>query len=161
MNSVYYRIDDRLIHGQVITAWSRYYKLKRIIIVDDEVSSDPIQKQIINAVSPKDIKVEVLSVIEGYTAILDAGNEEVETLVLVKGPSVLCSLMELGLKIPEVIIGGMQYKDERKKISRTISATSQEMKEFWMLNEKAVELNVQIVPTDRKNDIIPILKKFS
>lgn len=159
MSNIYYRIDDRLIHGQVITAWSRYYKLERIIIVDDQVAGDPIQRQIINMVAPANIKVDVTNVEEGYKAIVDARKSETSTLVLVKGPGALCSLLERGIDLKEVIIGGMQFKDGRKKMTKTVAVNRQEAEEFWKLYDEQIQLIVQLVPTDRRSQIIPSLKR--
>lgn len=159
MGNVNYRIDDRLIHGQVITAWTRYYKLEKIIIVDDQVASDPIQRQIINAVAPSNIAVDVLPVKDGYEAIVNASKAQTSTLMLVKGPEALSALIEMGIEIKKVIIGGMQFKNGRKQVTRTVSVTPEEAEEFWKLYDKDVELIVQLVPTDRRSQIIPTLKR--
>src|SRR5699024_1300420 len=111
MDNIFYRIDDRLIHGQVITGWSRYYKLKKIIIADDDVANDPIQCKIINMVAPKNIKVEILGVYNSYNVIIDKNKLKDNTLLLVKGPDAICKLSEFGVKIDEVIVGGMQFKE--------------------------------------------------
>ena len=160
MGNVNYRIDDRLIHGQVITAWTRYYKLEKIIIVDDQVAVDPIQRQIIKAVAPPNIVVDVLSVKDGYEAIVNAGEAQTSTLVLVKGPKALLSLLEMGIDIKEVIIGGMQFISGRKQITRTVSVTPEEAEEFWKLHEKGVELAIQLVPTERRSQLVTMLSKI-
>jgi PTS system sorbose-specific IIB component len=159
MGNVNYRIDDRLIHGQVITAWTRYYKLEKIIIVDDQVAGDPIQRQIINAVAPPNIAVDVLPVKDGYEAIINASKAQTSTLVLVKGPEALSALLEMGIEIKEVIIGGMQFKSGRKQVTRTISVTPEEAEEFWKLHERGIELTIQLVPTERRSQLITTLNK--
>ncbi|MGI6425674.1 MAG: PTS system mannose/fructose/N-acetylgalactosamine-transporter subunit IIB [Tepidanaerobacteraceae bacterium] len=159
MGNVNYRIDDRLIHGQVITAWTRYYKLEKIIIVDDRVAVDPIQRQIIKAVAPPNIVVDVLSVKDGYSEIVNAVKAQTSTLVLVKGPEALASLIEMGIDIKEVIIGGMQFKSGRKQVTRTVSVTPEEAEEFWKLHERGVELTIQLVPTERRSQLITTLNK--
>lgn len=159
MEKVNYRIDDRLIHGQVITAWSRYYKLEKIIIVDDQVAADPIQCQIINAVAPPNMTVEVLSVKEGYEAITEAHKNQISTLVLAKGPEALLELVEMGVTMEEVIIGGMQFKSGRKQLSRTVFVTPDEAEAFWKLSDKGVQLTIQIVPTERRSQLITSLNK--
>lgn len=159
LGDVNYRIDDRLIHGQVITAWSRYYKLEKIIIVDNQVAGDPIQRQIINAVAPPNIIVEVLSVKESYDAIIEAKKAKTSTLVLVKGPEALFDLVEMGIEIREIIIGGMQFKNGRKQLSRTVFVTPEEAEVFWKLHDKGIELIIQIVPTEGRSQLLNSLNK--
>lgn len=156
MNNIYYRIDDRLIHGQVITAWTKYYELEKIIIIDNQVASDPVQCQVIDAVAPSNLSVKVLNNEAGYKEI---SNSKKNTLVLVKYPETILNLLNFGIDINEVIIGGMQFKNGRKQIMKTISITSKEAKDFMDIDAEGVELTVQIVPTDRKKKLIPVIKK--
>ena len=159
MGNVNYRIDDRLIHGQVITAWTRYYKLEKIIIVDNQVAGDSIQRQIINAVAPPNITVDVLPVKDGFDAIINASKAQTSTLVLVTGPEALTALLEMGIEIKEVIIGGMQFKSGRKQVTRTVSVTPEEAEEFWKLHDRGVELTIQLVPTERRSQLITTLNR--
>lgn len=152
MAHVYYRVDDRLIHGQVVTTWSRYYKLKQILIVDDAVSQDPVQQQIISVVAPSDMKVHIKSVVEAPALIEEAEQQQVPTLVLVKGPESLLGLVEQGANISEIILGGMQFKPERKKVTNTMSVSEDEAQAFHRLVGAGVTLTLQVIPTDRPQD---------
>ena len=69
MSIVLARIDDRLIHGQVMTSWLNYTGANRIIIVDDETANDTFLKMIVTSVAPANIKTEVFSVHEGAETI--------------------------------------------------------------------------------------------
>lgn len=145
--SIFYRIDDRLIHGQVITSWSRYYDLKEIIIIDDQVVVDPIQRKIIEMVAPPNITVHLTDTkksVDKINAVKD------NTLVLTKGPKVLLYLIEQGVQIDEIIVGGMQYRDGKKKISSSVSISNEEREDFIKLSEKGVEIAIQIIPTEKK-----------
>lgn len=157
MSHVYYRVDDRLIHGQVMTAWSRHYNLKQVIIVDDAVAQDPVQKQIISVVAPADINVHIQTVSEAVALIETAEQQETPTLVLVKGPESLLGLCEQGIKIPEVILGGIQFKPGRKKVTKTVAVTEDEARDFHHLAEQEVMLTWQVIPTDRPHDFKELL----
>ena len=87
-NIVLARVDDRLIHGEVVTAWTPSLSANRIVIVDDTVAADKFNKRVLMALAPQGTKVAVLSV-EGATKALqkpDPGNERV--IVLTKTPIV-------------------------------------------------------------------------
>ncbi|MBS4195781.1 PTS system mannose/fructose/N-acetylgalactosamine-transporter subunit IIB [Lederbergia citri] len=160
MTNVYYRVDDRLIHGQVITGWSRYYHLKKIIIVDDVVANDAIQKQIISLVAPPNIKVHITNVLEGSHLIKEANQNQESTLVLVKGPETLVDLARRNVTASKVVIGGMQFKHGRKKVTNTVSLTVDEAKAFQELSNANVELVLQVIPTDKAQDFKGHLNKL-
>ncbi|MBE6083621.1 MAG: PTS sugar transporter subunit IIB, partial [Tissierellaceae bacterium] len=54
-NIVLTRIDDRLIHGQVMTAWVKQTKATRIIIIDDVVAKDDFMKKVLTMAAPPGI----------------------------------------------------------------------------------------------------------
>lgn len=149
MSCVHYRVDDRLIHGQVMTVWSRYYKLKQILIVDDAVANDPIQQQIISLVTPPEMTVSITSVADAPSLIKQAEAQNLSTLVLVKGPDALWALHQSGISIKEAILGGIQYKAGRKQISKTISVSPEEADLFNKLAAAGIAITLQVVPTDR------------
>lgn len=63
-NIVFIRIDDRLIHGQVITAWSKIVLADRILVIDDEVASDPFMTKVLKIAAPSSVKVDVYDIKE-------------------------------------------------------------------------------------------------
>ena len=67
--AIFIRIDSRLIHGQIIEAWAPYLRLDCILVADDNVASDPMQKTIMRMAVPSDIHVEIGSVRDIVTRI--------------------------------------------------------------------------------------------
>ena len=57
-----FRIDDRLIHGQVVTSWITQTGSKKIIIIDDEVAKDTFNVRVVKALAPAGTKVIVYNV---------------------------------------------------------------------------------------------------
>ena len=58
-NIVLARVDDRLIHGEVVSVWTPSLNVNRIIVVDDEVAADKFNKRVIKALAPNGVKVTV------------------------------------------------------------------------------------------------------
>lgn len=61
MSVVLYRIDDRLIHGQVMTGWSRLYDAQRIIVVDNETAENSFLRQVMEMSVPRGMDVKILN----------------------------------------------------------------------------------------------------
>ena len=59
MNITVFRIDERLIHGQIVTAWLQYADAKQIVVVDDNAAKNTKKKKLLRMATPKDIKLQV------------------------------------------------------------------------------------------------------
>lgn len=68
-NIVFARVDDRLIHGEVVTAWTPTYSINHIVIIDDIVASDPFQKRILKALAPTKVRVDAFTTEEGIAEL--------------------------------------------------------------------------------------------
>ena len=56
------RVDDRLIHGQVVTQWVKVFKAQKIVVIDNNVAKDKMQKNILKFAAPPEMKVSIFSV---------------------------------------------------------------------------------------------------
>ncbi|WP_317313572.1 PTS sugar transporter subunit IIB [Absicoccus porci] len=144
-NIVLARIDDRLIHGQVMTAWVSYVGGKEIVIVDDKVANDPFLSTVIAGAVPKNLKVQTLTVDQTAQYLLK--NQEHENVILLaKGPETYLNLVNEGVDIAEINLGGMGSKQERKKLYKNIAVSDSERDTFKELLAKGVHVYIQVVP---------------
>lgn len=65
------RIDDRLIHGQVVGLWTNTLNATRIMVIDDEVSADQAQKQLLRMVAPSTVKTSIISEDKAFNNLKD------------------------------------------------------------------------------------------
>ncbi|MBB1165477.1 PTS sugar transporter subunit IIB [Lacticaseibacillus rhamnosus] len=151
------RVDDRLIHGQVMTAWLQYTEGDHIVIIDDATAKDDFLKSIMSMSVPQGIKLDVLSIADGVS-FLKSGHGNDKLLLLAKMPSVYLNLVDAGVKIGEVVIGGMGANPQRKKFYKNISASEEEKKTMQKLIDAGVSVKIQIVPSDGATDVKNLLK---
>ena len=78
MNIVLARIDDRLIHGQVATVWSKVTGCTRIIVCDDDVAKDTIRATLLKQVAPAGIKSHVVD-LEKVTGAVSVDDQDIES----------------------------------------------------------------------------------
>ena len=95
-NLVLTRIDDRLIHGQVMTAWIKNKKATQVVIVDDLVAEDDYMIEVLEMAIPEEIAIGIFNKEDGVTFFSQGLDEP--TILLVKGPEVLNYLVESTLK---------------------------------------------------------------
>lgn len=153
MNIVLTRIDDRLIHGQVMTAWVKHTKANHIIIVDDEVSQDPFMKQVLKMAAPKSVKVEILDINSAIEVLNSDKNPDDRVIILAKSPKAILSLIEKGVKITNLNIGGMGARVGRKPFYKNISVSDEDRKIFKRIVEAGTRVSVQIIPDEKEVDI--------
>lgn len=150
------RIDDRLIHGQVMTAWVQYVEGNHIIIVDDSVAKDEFTVSIMEMSVPEGIQLSVCSVDQAGEFINSLPDED-RIIILVKIPQVCLELQRQGIQLPGVVIGGMGSKRGRKKFYKNVSASETEKAAFKQLIENGIDTYIQILPEDKVKSIQNLL----
>lgn len=157
MNIQLVRIDDRLIHGQVATAWSKQTDIKRIIVVSNEVAQDQLRKFLLQEAGPPGIKVHVIPISKMIEVYHDEQFAQEKVMLLFTNPIDVAALVEVGVGIDTVNIGGMSYHEGKKRITNFVSATEQELMAFDYLHAHGVEIEIRKVPADRKVLLMDLL----
>lgn len=146
-NVVLARVDDRLIHGEVVSVWTPSLQVNRIIIVDDEVSQDKFNKRVIKALAPNGVKCNVYSVERGAEILQRDSKEASErVMILTKSPITYERMAELGLNLPEINLGGMGLRGERTPFIKNVSCSPDEIEAIKKLRERGTRVYYQLVP---------------
>ena len=158
MNIVLARIDDRLIHGQVATVWSKVTNCQRIIVCDDEVAKDTIRATLLKQVAPAGLKSHVVDLDKAIRVYQNPKYENDRCLLLFTNPSSVLYLVEHGVPITSVNIGGMSFKEGKHQITGAVSVDDTDIEAFKKLHEKGIELEIRKVDTDKKVMLMDVLK---
>ncbi|MGG7144690.1 PTS system mannose/fructose/N-acetylgalactosamine-transporter subunit IIB [Clostridium nigeriense] len=151
MNSiVHIRIDDRLLHGQVVNFWGTSLKVGRIMVVNDEVANDEMQKSILRMVAPSGVRTSIITKEKAARNILNNRYEGQRVMMIVKNPKDILDLMDLGLDIKEVNVGNMANRKDTIQIKKSISLTKEEFNDFEELEKRGVVLTAIMVPDEKK-----------
>lgn len=141
------RIDDRLIHGQVITTWVKNYDIEQVLIINDKVATDTVQQSVLTMSAPPGLHVRVFSV-EKFIEILKNVPIKKRTMLLLTNSIDVNVLLEHGLSIEKLNVGGMRMQAGRRQLSRAVSVTPDEERAFKSIIDKNVTVEVQMVPKD-------------
>ena len=131
------RIDTRLLHGQVATAWTKTVGPNRIIVVSDNVAHDDLRKSMIEQAAPPGVKAMLL-----FETPQDA-------LRAIKG----------GVDIKELNLGSMAHSQGKVVCTKAVSMGSDDVKTFDELLAMGIKIDVRKVPTDSPENFDEILKK--
>ncbi len=156
---VHIRIDDRLIHGQVAAFWTNHLKATRIMVINDEVAADEMQKSVLRMVAPASVRTSIISKETAYKNITAGKYEGQRVLVVMKNPKDIVDLLDMGLDIKEVNVGNMATKEGTKQIKRSVSVTEEDVKAFRELVSRGVEVTSIMVPDESKTSIMEHIEK--
>lgn len=155
------RIDDRLIHGQVVVGWAQELKINHIIVVNDEIVKNDMQKFLFRMATPNDINLSILTTEEAAKKISGREFDNDYAMILVKSPSDICALIKAGGKILEVNIGGMHFENNKTQLFDAVFVDDRDVEAFRQLIKMNVSLEVRMVPTDIKKNIEKVIaEKF-
>ena len=153
------RIDDRLIHGQVATRWTKETNVQRIIVVSDEVAADTVRKTLLTQVAPPGVTahvVDVAKMIRVYNNPKFAGER---VMLLFTNPTDVERIVEGGVKITSVNIGGMAFRQGKTQVNNAISVDAKDIEAFNKLNARGIELEARKVSTDQKLKMMDLIGK--
>lgn len=156
-NLVLVRIDDRLIHGQVVTQWIKTCHGNRILIIDDALLKSTMMMRILKAAAPPGVAVEVLSVEDAIHDLKGEPVKDENIVILVKVPAVLEALLDSGIPIPQIILGGMGLTPNRKKFNKNVAASDEEVACMKRVVSKGSSLLYQLVPSDMPVNVEKLL----
>ena len=159
MGMVLVRIDDRLIHGQVVENWMKFLKINHVIVVNDFVASDRMQKTLFSMAVPDHAKISILTITQAKEAILNGQFEGDKAMLLLVSPQDVLNLINKGVRIKEVNVGGMHYSPDKKQILKAISVSKEDIQAFQELDKLGVHLEARMVPNDEKIDIMKVIKR--
>lgn len=158
MSLVLARVDQRLIHGIVVTQWAGATKAKRLMVVDDEVSKDEIQKSAMRMSKPAGTG---MSIIDTETAInnFKAGKyDNHNVFMIVREPSTLVKLAENGVNIPKVNIGIMFDGEGKKTVKKMVSVSEEEIQDFKKLEAMNIPVTFHYVPGENEESLETYIK---
>lgn len=158
MAIVFVRIDNRLIHGQVSAAWMSAFDASVILVADDAVARDEIQRKVLLMAAPAGCRVEVLSAGDAAKKILAGGYDREKVFLIVKTPSGIESLIDLGVPIPEVNVGNMHFSPGKRQISKSVSVDANDVATFRKLAEQGVRLEARWLPSSRAESLTKLLE---
>ena len=152
------RIDDRLIHGQVVEGWVNFLKATCIVVCDDSAAANALQRSIMELSVPQGLTVYIVPV-KDICGRLTAGSLDRERVILLfsKPADVLRALRE-GLDCRALNIGGMHYVPGKRKLMDVLAVDETDIESLKQIAAMGIKIDVRAVPTQRA---LPLDKVFS
>jgi mannose/fructose/N-acetylgalactosamine-specific phosphotransferase system component IIB len=159
MKALIVRIDDRLIHGQVVVGWTRSAGVTCILVVDDKTAGDKIQISLMKMATPAGLSAEFLTIADAAEKIAAGAYNNENVMILVKGPESIIDLLDNGVEIASLNIGNLRSAPGKIKLLSHVYATPEEIKDWKELARRNVKMTGQILPDQAKTDFNQVLRK--
>lgn len=153
------RVDSRLLHGQVSTAWTKSVNPTRIIVVSDGVANDKLRKTLIGEAAPPGVKANVIPVQKLIEIAKDSRFGGTRALLLFENPTDVLRAVEGGVDIQEVNVGSMAHSEGKKMINNVLSVDKKDVEAFQALKDKGISFDVRKVPSDSNQNLFELLRK--
>ncbi len=158
---IWLRIDDRFIHGQVLVGWVQVLGLDGIIVANKAFLFDEVRRRFLRNIVPNHIFLDFVAP-ENVMESLRRAQEEKKNkiLILVGDPFDAMKVLEAGLKVDSINIGGMHYQEGREEIGENVFATQKEVEYLEKISSLRIELDSRAVPLGKKTNFTPVLKEY-
>ena len=147
MSVALYRVDDRLIHGQVVVGWGQPLNCERIVLVDDEVRASDWEQDLYRMGVPPHVEVVFASVDEAVTQ-LPVWEADARTAIVLMGD--LDTAAAMCRRCPQVRrlnVGGIHHRPGRIERIRYVYLTDVEAVKLREIAAGGVTITAQDVPT--------------
>jgi mannose/fructose/N-acetylgalactosamine-specific phosphotransferase system component IIB len=148
MSIVLYRIDDRLIHGQVVIGWGRPMGINLIILVDDNVAQSDWEQELYRMAVAPEIEVRFVTVAEAIGQLQDWQTNGKRGLVLTGDLDTMAALHAANpAMVHRINLGGIHHRPGRRERLPFIYLTDQELRTLMSLEQAGAEITAQDLPT--------------
>ena len=149
MASALFRIDDRLIHGQVVVGWGQPLDLTFIVLVDDEVASSEWEQELYRMGVPPEMDVHFHTVDEAAERLTGYQQDERRGALLTGDIETMARLIDLTNAIRRVNLGGIHHRTGRTQRLRYVFLAPDEEQALRSLAARGVDVSAQDVPAAR------------
>jgi mannose/fructose/N-acetylgalactosamine-specific phosphotransferase system component IIB len=143
------RIDDRLIHGQVVEGWVNFLKATCIFVADDRVASNPFQRSVMELSVPQGLKAVIGRVEDICTMVRTAALSAERIILLFSNPADVLRAINSGLSCRVINIGGMHYAPGKRKLMDVLAVDDADLAALKELAAKSIKIDIQTVPNQR------------
>jgi len=165
MTTLLVRVDDRLIHGQIVETWIPYLNINQIVVADDEIFHDSFKKKIMGMSAPPMAKVIIKTVADAVAYLKNDflhPAASFRTMMLLSSIEAADQAAKLELPFNRLNLGNVHYQNGKIQVSASISLNRHEVSLLEDINRRGISVFVQPVPRIPPEDIFPLInKKFT
>ncbi len=147
MSILLYRVDDRLVHGQVVIGWGTPMGIEFILLVDDQVRESAWEQDLYRMGVPPGVELIFASTKEAAEAVPRMAADRRRGILLAAGVDTMTGLQAAGVVIPRLNLGGIHHQPGRTERLPYLYLTDEELAQLVALQAGGVDVTAQDLPT--------------
>lgn len=155
------RVDNRLVHGQILEAWVPFLRASCIVVVDDQVASDFFQETVIRMAVPREVRVVITGVREFARSHAFRQGQGMKTIVLFSAVADALAVRDLGFRFTKLNIGNIYNEDCRLCCTPSVLLSDKDVVHINRLHEEGVQIELRRVPKEKPLDFYDIVQKLN
>ena len=149
MSVVMARIDNRLLHGIIVTQWAPVSGATRVMVIDDKVAGDEVLKSTMRMARPAGMAVSIISEQTALKNFAAGKYDREKVFVIAKEPETILHLVESGIELPSLIVGG--------QLTQRAYASAENVQSYKALIARGVKVTAQFVPADKPVSVADLI----
>lgn len=149
MPIVLIRVDDRLVHGQILEGWLPSTRAEELLIANDALAEDDLQKMIMESAIPNSISIIIDSVDKVASILLNDSLSKTRRMVLVDKPLDALRLRKAGVDFDLLNLGNLAETEYKTCLSRSIAVGEECLSALREILEEGIRINIQSVPFEK------------
>jgi mannose PTS system EIIAB component len=158
MNIQLIRIDDRLIHGQVVVGWFPALEIRTVVVINDAVAANKVKREMMALGVPSGNRVEFFDVVSSLTVLpADPGVEN--TLLLFENPTDVLRFVQGGGHVSSVNVGGLHFAEGKSEIHNGYFVSDKDLESLKALAALGISLEIRALPGQNPVNLNALLVK--
>ena len=154
-----YRVDERLIHGQVVLGWGVDLRPARYLVVDDDLSTSDWEQDLYRLSVPDDVQVVFADRVTGAAQLASWQDDGIRSVLLTRDPSTMASLAEGGeFDGVEVNLGGIHHEPGRREVASYLFLDDRDRDAIRRMADAGAVVSGQDLPGAHRVDLSRLLK---
>jgi PTS system sorbose-specific IIB component len=154
------RVDNRLVHGQILEAWVPFLKASCIIVVDDGVAADFFRETVIRMAVPREVEVFISGVNEFPEKVAFHQGSGRKTIVLLGGIADALAIYRRGFRFPKLNIGNVYNDQCRICCTPSVLLSDEDLRDISSLQAEGVLIELRRVPREKPVDFYDIVQNI-
>jgi mannose/fructose/N-acetylgalactosamine-specific phosphotransferase system component IIB len=142
------RIDDRVIHGQTTTRWTKARPVQGILVVGDDIAKDELRKKVLKAAAGN-LKLGVYTVEQSKESVSKGKESKKDFFLISNSPQTFAEIVRLGIDFGKKLnVGPMNTRAGAKVLGRTVAIDEKDYEAFEYMEQQGIEIGFQLLPDD-------------
>ena len=151
-NIILARIDNRLLHGQVATQWTKAIGANLILVANDEVAGNKMRQGLMDMAAPNGVDTRYWTIQKTIDTIHKAADRQ-KIFIIIESPEDALRLVEGGVPIKKVNVGNMHMSEGKRQVAGVVAVDDNDINAFKALREHGIELEIRKVPTEATESV--------